>query len=213
MQALHWHIAHPVAADATPRPAVFFDRDGVITEEVGYLHRTEDVRFLPGAIESIAQINRMGIPAVLVTNQSGIGRGLFSWADYERVAFSVREGLAAAGACLDGEWACGYYPSDPARFEPGADRFRKPNPGMIQQAAETLALSLRDSWLVGDKPSDIEAAIRAGLRGAVHVLSGHGAATRAEVAEVAILARQKDSFCQIYLADSIEDALSFLPRS
>src|SRR5580698_788682 len=153
MQALHWHIARPVATDAAPRPAIFFDRDGVLTEDVGYLHRAEDLRFLPGAVESIARINRMGIPAILVTNQSGIGRGLFTWADYDRVAFRIREGLVSAGARLDGEWACGYYPSEQALFEPDADRFRKPNPGMLQQAAETLALSLPDSWLVGDKPS------------------------------------------------------------
>jgi D-glycero-D-manno-heptose 1,7-bisphosphate phosphatase len=210
MQALHWHIPRPVEADATPRPAVFFDRDGVITEETGYLHRPEDVRFLPGAVESIAQINRMGIPAILITNQSGIGRGMFTWADYERVAFRIRQGLATAGAWLDAEWACGYYPSEKVRFEPDADRYRKPNPGMIQQAAETLALSLPHSWLIGDKPSDIEAAIRAGLQGAVHVMSGHGAATRAEVVE---LSRQNESSCRICLVDSIEDALSFLPRS
>jgi D-glycero-D-manno-heptose 1,7-bisphosphate phosphatase len=210
MQALYWHVAHPVPANATPRPAVFFDRDGVITEDTGYLHRPEEVRFLPGAVECIARINRIGVPCVLVTNQSGIGRGLYTWADYERVAFRIREGLASGGARLDGEWACGYYPSDQVRFEPEADWYRKPNPGMIRQAAETLALSLPDSWLIGDKPSDIEAALRAGLQGAVHVMSGYGAATRGEVVQ---LSRQNQSACQIYLVDSVEDALSFLPRS
>lgn len=213
MKAVYCHIrdrARPLSPHwPSPGPAVFLDRDGVLTKETGYLHQPEDVRFLPGAIASVARINQLGLPVVLVTNQSGIGRGYYKWTDFERVEAGIREELARAGAWLDAEWACGYYPGD-ITFEPGAERFRKPATGMLEEAAAALTLSLADSWLIGDKPSDIETAINAGLRAAVHVNTGYGAETRSEVVA---LARQNQSTCRIYLLDSLADLIPLLELS
>jgi D-glycero-D-manno-heptose 1,7-bisphosphate phosphatase len=206
--AISCYIERSAPPGVAPRAAVFLDRDGVITEETGYLHRPEDVRFLPGAIDSIKAINRMGLPAVLITNQSGIGRGYYEWPDFDRVQSRIRQELSGKGAWLDAEWACGYYPSSKLEFPPDASRYRKPNIGMIQEAAAALSLSLPHSWLVGDKPSDIETAIHAGLYAAVHVLTGYGAETRAAVVQ---LARLNPSSCQIHLIDSISDLPSLLP--
>jgi D-glycero-D-manno-heptose 1,7-bisphosphate phosphatase len=208
--AVHWHIRHPVLPSTAPRRAVFLDRDGVITEDTGYLHRPEEVRLLPGAVETVSRINQLGVPVILVTNQSGIGRGLYGWQDFERVQARIRQELAQAGAWLDAEFACGYYSPSQLEFAPGAGHFRKPEPGMLEQAAAELALGLPDSWLVGDKPSDIETAIRAGLQGAVHVLTGYGAETRDEVIA---LSRRNQSRCEIHLAGSIADLLPLLGSS
>ncbi|HYA16071.1 MAG TPA: HAD family hydrolase [Bryobacteraceae bacterium] len=203
--AVHRYSSRPVDGTIPHRPAVFLDRDGVITEDTGYLHRPEEVRFLPGAIEAVARINELGYPVVLVTNQSGIGRSYYGWREFERVQERIRQELAAGGASIDAEYACGYYSPSALAFAPDAARFRKPEPGMLELAALDLALSLPDSWLIGDKPSDIEAARRAGLRGAIHVMTGHGAATRAEVEA---LARRFN----VQFADSLAGAVRLLAR-
>lgn len=209
MQPVHSRIWHPAPTDAAPRPAVFLDRDGVLTEDTGYLSDPESVRLLPEAAATVAEIRLLGIPIVLVTNQSGIGRGYFGWDAYEKVSARIRQKLADAGTEIDAEWACGYYPGE-IFPDSGAGRFRKPNPGMILEAARRLSLDLASSWLAGDKPSDIEAALNAGLRAAVHVESGCGAATRHEVIE---LSRANRSRCAIRFAPSIAGLLPLLTDS
>jgi D-glycero-D-manno-heptose 1,7-bisphosphate phosphatase len=215
---LYSSIYRPSIPGASSRPAIFLDRDGVITEETGYLHKPGDVSMLPAAAESIAALNRSGLAVVLVTNQSGIGRGFYEWAAFEAVQSRIHAEMAQGGAWLDAEYACGYYADGPLNCAPEAARFRKPETGMLEIAADELGLSLPDSWIVGDKPSDIETGIRAGLRGAIHVLTGYGAATRSEVTA---FPRERLSHCQIHLADSIADvptlvtaarAFKFLPH-
>jgi D-glycero-D-manno-heptose 1,7-bisphosphate phosphatase len=151
---------------------VFLDRDGVVIEDTGYLHSVEQVRTIPGSIQAIARLNRQGWPAVLVTNQSGIARGLYGWQEFENVQREIDQQLALAAAWLDGVWACGIHPQHP---------FRKPEPGMLLEAAEQLRLDLSRSWLIGDKAADLEAAFRAGLRGAILTETGYGAEMREEV--------------------------------
>jgi D-glycero-D-manno-heptose 1,7-bisphosphate phosphatase len=203
---LHRHISRLLNRNIPGHFAVFLDRDGVLTEDIGYLHRPEEVRFLPGAIEAVTRINQLGFPIVMVTNQSGIGRGYYTWREFEDVQARIREGLAAQGAMIDGEYACGYYSPSALEFEPGAAHFRKPEPGMLELAASEMGLNLAGSWLIGDKPSDIEAAIRAGLRGAIHVATGYGTATRAEVAAMA-------AGHNVQFADSLAAAVSLLRPS
>ncbi len=159
------------------RPAVFLDRDGVIVEEVNYLHRVEDIRYVPGALEAIAGLNRKGVPVIVVTNQAGVGRGYYGWSDYEAVQNQIVADLSRHGGWLDGVWACGAHPD-------AAHPWRKPGTGMLEDAAEKLGLDLSRSWLVGDKPLDLEAAIRARLAGAVLVLTGYGAKMRAQAEEL-----------------------------
>ena len=187
-----WTRPHSAAA---PRPALFLDRDGVIVEDPGYLSRAADLVLLPGAARIIALANRRGIPVVEVTNQAGIGRGYYGWNEFVEVEEALARELAAAGAALDGVFACPYHQAHPAR---------KPQPEMLLAAERLLKLDLGRSWIVGDKLDDLQAGYRAGLRGGLHVLTGQGAAHRRDVAE---WPPQKYN---LRLGDSIADAEALL---
>jgi D-glycero-D-manno-heptose 1,7-bisphosphate phosphatase len=156
------------------RPALFLDRDGVIVEEVNYLSRPEDVRLIDGAARIIAEANRKDIPVIVVTNQSGIARGFFGWAEFAMVQQKMLDDLAAMGASVDGVFACPHHKSGKAPFNINNHPARKPNPGMLLLAAETFGIDLSRSWIVGDKAGDLGAGRNAGIAGGVHVLTGHG---------------------------------------
>ncbi len=173
------------AASYRGRPALFLDRDGVLVVEVGYLHRPEDVRLIPGAAALIAAANRAGLAVVLVTNQAGIGRGTYGWAEFQATQERVSADLAAAGAALDMVLACPFHAEAEPPYRHPAHPCRKPRPGMILRAAERLGLDLAGSWMVGDRAIDLEAGRAAGLAGGVQVLTGHGAAERDAALEVA----------------------------
>lgn len=160
-----------------PRPALFLDRDGTIVEEVGYLHRPVDLRLIAGAAGVIAEANRRGVRVVIVTNQSGIGRGLYGWRDFARVQARLVAVLAAEGAAIDAVFACPHHHAARPPYAHPDHPDRKPNPGLLLRAAACLGLALEASWLVGDRASDVIAARRAGLAGAVLVATGAGSAT------------------------------------
>lgn len=145
------------------RRAAFLDRDGVINVDHGYVFRREEFRFVPGTLAACAQLHRLGFVLVVVTNQSGIGRGLYGEDDYRRLTDWMRGEFAAAGAPLAGVYHC---PHHPQALRPEYRRScdcRKPAPGMLLAAARELALDLGRSVLFGDKDSDIEAAAAAGV--------------------------------------------------
>ncbi len=167
------------------RPALFLDRDGVLVAEVGYLHRPEEVRLIPGAGALIAAANRAGLAAVLVTNQAGIGRGHYGWAEFQATQERISADLAAEGAALDMVLACPFHSAAEPPYRHPAHPCRKPRPGMILNAAERLGLDLAGSWIVGDRAIDLEAGRAAGLAGGVQVLTGHGAGERDAALEVA----------------------------
>lgn len=149
---------------ALPRPAVFFDRDGTLIEDQDYPSDPAGVRLLPGAAEAVARLNRAGVPVVVVTNQSGIGRGYFSPAQYRAVQAEFERQLAAAGARLDAVYACPHAPDD-------ACACRKPALGMYRQAAEEHGLELAASFYVGDRVRDVEPAFALGGTGLLLVQS------------------------------------------
>ena len=184
------------------RPALFLDRDGVVVVETGYLCRREDVALIPGAAEVISVANRSGIAVVLVTNQAGIGRGKFGWAEFAGVQETIASALAAQGARWDAVYACPHHPNANRPFAHPDHPARKPNPGMILRAAADLAIDLPMSWLVGDKASDIEAARRAGLAGALQVATGHGSTQRADAMALATAG------FDVRTGRSIEDAMA-----
>ena len=151
---------------ASSRPAVFLDRDGVLIEDCGYPHREADLVLIPGAARAIAAINAVGALAIIVTNQSGVARGLFSLEQMEAFNTLLIETLASAGGRIDAVYAC------PFHAEAVDDRFRhpdhpdrKPNPGMILRAEQDHGVDLSRSLLIGDRESDLEAARRAGMTG------------------------------------------------
>lgn len=155
----------------TAGPALFLDRDGTLVEEIGHLRRPQDVQLLPGAAALVVAANRAGVPVVVVSNQSGVGRRLFSWDDFAAVQERMMELLAAQGAFLDAVIACPYHAdADPPWRHPDHPA-RKPNAGMLQHAAQLLPIDLADSWIVGDRASDLAAGRNAGVRGGLLILS------------------------------------------
>jgi len=156
-------------------PALFLDRDGVIVEEVHYLHKVENVALINGAAEIIAAANQNDIPVVIVTNQSGLARDMFGWSEFNDVQTRMLELLKAeTGAYVDAVYACPYHKSGKDPFCHPDHEARKPNPGMLLRAMDALPLVAKGSWIVGDKSGDLKAGLNAGLSGGYHVLTGHG---------------------------------------
>jgi D-glycero-D-manno-heptose 1,7-bisphosphate phosphatase len=152
---------------------VFIDRDGTLTEEVGYVNHPSRLRLLPRSAQAIRRLNEAGVAAVVVTNQAGIARGYFS----EDVLHAVNDALVSqlkdAGAHLDGIYVCPHHPQEgEPPFRADCD-CRKPKPGLLVRAAAELTLDLRGSTMVGDKASDLVPARTVGARG-VLVLTGYG---------------------------------------
>src|SRR5690349_22530223 len=156
-----------------PRPAVFMDRDGCLTEEVGYVNHPSRLRLLPRTAEAIARLNRAGVPAVMVTNQAGIARGYFSEETLQATHARLHEALAAAGARLDGAYTCTHHPSEgqpPYRADCDC---RKPRPGLLRRAAGELGLDPAASPTGGATPSDVAAGHTGGAGGNLAV-TGYG---------------------------------------
>jgi D-glycero-D-manno-heptose 1,7-bisphosphate phosphatase len=157
----------PEVASANPlRPALFLDRDGVLNEDQGYVHRWEDFRWIPGAKAAVAAFNRAGWLVIVVTNQSGVGRGYYTEAAVHALHERMSQDLAAAGGHIDAFYHAPQHPDaalEAYRHPDPPDR--KPNPGMILRALSEWPVDRSASLLIGDKRSDIEAALRAGLRG------------------------------------------------
>jgi len=148
------------------KPALFLDRDGVLNEDQGFVHRWEDFRWIPGAKEVVAAFNRAGWLVILVTNQSGVGRGYYTEADMHALHAKMQAELSAAGARIDAVYHAPQHPEAPLEAYRHPDPpLRKPNPGMLLQAMQDWPIDRGASLLVGDKPSDLEAALRAGVRG------------------------------------------------
>nr|WP_193176012.1 HAD-IIIA family hydrolase [Oricola nitratireducens] len=164
--------------DFAGRPALFLDRDGVIVEEVNYLHRISDVRVIRGVAEAIAAANALDIAVVVVTNQAGVGRGYFDWAQFAEVQQYILDELAETGARVDLVLACAYHAEGLGELRVDAHGWRKPQPGMLEEARASLGVKLENSYIVGDTVSDMQAGFHAGLPGGALVLTGHGARDR-----------------------------------
>lgn len=146
-------------------PALFLDRDGVLNEDHGYVYRWEDFRWIPGAREVVAAFNRAGWLVIVVTNQSGVGRGYYTEEAMHELHARMQADLAEAGGRIDAFYHAPQHPeSRLAAYRHPDPPLRKPNPGMILQALQEWPIDREASILVGDKPSDLEAALRAGVR-------------------------------------------------
>jgi D-glycero-D-manno-heptose 1,7-bisphosphate phosphatase len=161
----------------TRRAAVYLDRDGTLVVERHYLADPEDLHLVPGAAAALATLKDAGYALVVVTNQSGIARGLYAEADYEAVARRLEAMLAKAGVVLDGTYHCPHHPD-----VTGPCVCRKPSTGMYLQAALDLDLDPASSWYVGDKTTDVLPARELEGRG-ILVRTGYGAEHEAEVPE------------------------------
>ena len=145
------------------QPALFLDRDGIINEEVGYLSRPEDVRWVEGIFSLIRTARGLGYRVVVVTNQSGIARGFYSTADFDALMQWMKVEVQAQGGDIDAVYHCPYHPVHGLGEWKREHGDRKPGDGMLRRAARELSLDLSHSVLVGDRCSDITAANSAGL--------------------------------------------------
>lgn len=155
------------------RPALFMDRDGTVSEEVGYVNHPSRFRLFPYSADAIKLLNDNGWLAIVVTNQAGVARGYFAEDVIVQIHEQMRRDLQNAGAKLDAIYYCAHHPSvgePPYRFECDC---RKPKTGLIEHAAADFEIDLERSWMVGDRYGDVELARNAGLHSAF-VLSGYG---------------------------------------
>lgn len=177
------------------RPALFIDRDGTLIADAHYLADASRVQLLPAAAHAVAHANRANVPVVIVTNQSGIARGLITVAQYEAVRDRTVALLAAAGADVLATYHCPHLPE-----VNGACRCRKPGLGMYEQAAREHGLSLAQSGYIGDRWRDAQPAIATGGVGVVVP----GVETPDDDVEIA----RSSAEPRIFLADSLSEAVS-----
>ena len=163
--------------------AVFLDRDGTIIKDANYISRPEQVELIDGAAEAISRINAALVPVIVVTNQSGIGRGFYTLADYARVRERVQELLEQHGARIDATYMCPHKPEDGCLC-------RKPGTLLFERASEDLGIDLSSALFIGDRLRDIEPAKKFGARG---VLIPTLATPPAEIEAAANTARGADS--------------------
>jgi D-glycero-D-manno-heptose 1,7-bisphosphate phosphatase len=146
------------------RGVAFFDRDGVLNRDKGYVYRPEDVEWTPGAAEAVAAANAAGLWVVVVTNQSGVARGFYGEAEVEALHAWMRARLAAQGARIDRVYYCPFHEDAVIEAYRASDHpDRKPNPGMLLRAIAELDADPARSFIIGDQPSDLAAGAAAGV--------------------------------------------------
>lgn len=148
------------------KKALFIDRDGVINKEHDYVHKIEEFEFIEGVFDALKYAQARGYLLIVITNQSGIGRGYYGEDDFFKLSEWMVEVLREKGIHIDRIYHCPHAPGE------GCD-CRKPETGMIERAVKDFEIDLKTSWLVGDKESDIKAALNAGIPHHILVRSGH----------------------------------------
>jgi D-glycero-D-manno-heptose 1,7-bisphosphate phosphatase len=155
------------------RPAIFMDRDGTLSHEVGYVNHASRFRLYPWTVDAIRTINRAGWLAVVVTNQAGVARGYFPESVLQEVLGRLDAQVTAGGARLDAVYVCMHHPTaghPPYRVDCDC---RKPRPGLLRRAEAELGIDLARSWMIGDRHGDLQVAWNAGARAAL-VKTGYG---------------------------------------
>jgi D-glycero-D-manno-heptose 1,7-bisphosphate phosphatase len=184
------------------RSALFLDRDGVVVVDTNYLGQVDDLRMIAGSAAAIARCNTLGVPVVMVTNQSGIARGYYDWNGFAAVQAALYSELVHAGGHLDAVLACAYHRQGREPLRVADHPWRKPQPGMITMAAKRMDLDLSQSWIVGDHVSDLAAGCAASLAGGTLV-----AATESERQKAAVLPSARFT---VAMAANLADAVTAL---
>lgn len=166
-------IRRAATGDDRGVPAVFLDRDGTLSQEVGYVNHIDRLSVFPWAGEAVRKLNRAGLPVIVVTNQSGVGRGYFTEELVRKVHEKLARALAAEGARLDAVYYCPHHPSARLAAYRIDCRCRKPSTGMLEDAAGRFEIDLQASYVVGDSYRDMQLGFNAGVR-TVMVLTGYG---------------------------------------
>ncbi len=145
---------------------IFLDRDGVINIEKHYLYKIEDFEFIDGVFESLIYLQNLNYKLVIVTNQSGIGRGYYTYEQYQELTVWMKEQFKLHGINITEVFCCPHDPSENCTC-------RKPKIGMIEQTSKILDIDYKNSWLIGDKDSDIKTALNANIQNTIQVETGH----------------------------------------
>lgn len=187
------------------RPAVFFDRDGTLIEQVHHLNAVDQVRILPGCCEALIRLAHSGYCLIVVTNQSVIGRGLLTEEGLESIHCEMHRQLADGGAKVDAVYFC---PAAPKQTDPRVieDPNRKPGPGMLLRAAQEWDLDLKQSWMVGDMISDLLAGRNAGVRGTIGVRTGYGGRLEAGDPAIDYMVEDLAAAVEVILGDEEQSA-------
>jgi len=165
--------------------AIFLDRDGTINEDVGYPDNSGQIKIYPSSFEALAKINASGFLAVIITNQSGIGRGYLTEADLEEIHQKMKADFAGRGVYVDGIYFCPHYElSANPRYRKDC-ACRKPKPGLARRAAKDLGIDLAGSYFIGDKVEDVLFGLNIGAR-PVLVLTGFGVESEKKLEEMNI---------------------------
>jgi D-glycero-D-manno-heptose 1,7-bisphosphate phosphatase len=183
------------------RPAVFLDRDGVVIQDGHYLGDAFRIRLVPGSVEAIAALNRAGWLVVIVTNQSGVARGMFTIESVHEVHRQLSEVLRGFGATVDAYRFCPHHPEAVIPEYRLACDCRKPLPGMLLSAAAEMGVELKSSWMIGDRITDLEAGAAAGCR-TVLVRTGYGSEVNVAALDPAKLRLE---LVATNLADAVEN--------
>ena len=153
--------------------AVFLDRDGTIIEDSGYISSPDQIKFIPGSIEAIKQLNQAGYKVIIISNQAGIARGLLTEDMLQTIDKIIHRQILSGGGHIDASYYCPHHPEHGVYPYKQVCECRKPHPGLIKRAVRDQALELAGSFMVGDKSSDVETGKRAGVK-TVFVRTGHG---------------------------------------
>ncbi len=156
---------------------VFLDRDGTINKEVNYLHRPEDLQFLPGAAEAMKALKDAGFKLVVITNQAGVARGYYTCEDVEALHRFMNEQLKVLGAEVDAFYYCPHHPVHGIGIYKKECHCRKPGTGMFEMAEKLFEVDKSRSYMIGDKLIDVEAGVNYGVTG-ILVGTGYGASER-----------------------------------
>ena len=156
------------------RPAIFFDRDGVLIEDKHFISNPNQVQLLSGVKNLLGMAKKSFMATIVVTNQSGISRGYFNWEEYQEVTLKMLD-IIGYPFNIDAIYACGAPPIN------NLSNWRKPNPYMLLEAKERFNLNLDKSIMIGDRLSDLKAGLNAGVKMVVHLLTGKGRSERSKV--------------------------------
>ena len=181
--------------------AIFFDRDGTLNEEVGYISDPAQIRLLPGAAEAVRSTQAAGWLAIVVSNQAGVGRGLMTEAQVQAVNARFEALLAAGEARLDALYYCPHHPQGANEAYRVVCDCRKPAPGLLTRAAAKFSIDLSKSYVVGDKTTDVQLAQNAGA-GGILVRTGFGADQ--------LLEAQREGLTPLYVAGGVREAVEWI---
>lgn len=182
---------------------IFLDRDGTINQEVNFLSSPEDLELIPGSADAIQKANQLGFKVFIVTNQSGIARGLLSVEQLEKIHTILLEKLGAHHAHIDGIYYCPHHPEAGNSVLTRSCDCRKPNTGLIERACKEFSIDRRRSFVIGDRMADVQLANNARMS-SILVLTGYGK-------EELELCRQGNVHID-YVAADLRDAIQHIDR-